>query len=203
MASSQPCREAAAASMGGTQRVECFDRRFVVGMAVIKGRRLNTSRYVASLVAGAHIPRHKLGWCASIIMRKAGTADTRRTEERLFGASVSPMAGVGVPAAVEAEAQTRGLAWHSVPCVTCCPMCADGDADALWRGIPVHCRGGRVRGCRIGSFAWRSASGRPQSLCTVWRVGRARRLPAGARWAPRPLSCRSILPHRTRTADSA
>jgi len=111
-------------------------------MAVIKGRRLNTSRYVASLVAGAHIPRHKLGWCASIIMRKAGTADTRRTEERLFGASVSPMAGVGVPAAVEAEAQTRGLAWHSVPCVTCCPMCADGDADALWRGIPVHCRGG-------------------------------------------------------------
>jgi hypothetical protein len=138
------------ASMGGTQRVACFDRRLVVAMAVIKGRRLNTSRYVASLVAGAHIPRHKLGWCASIIMRKAGTADTRRTEERLFGASVSPMAGVGVPAAVEAEAQTRGLAWHSVPCVTCCPMCADGDADALclWRGIllggyiPVHCRGG-------------------------------------------------------------
>ena len=128
--------------MGGTQRVACFDRRFVVAMAVIKGRRLNTSRYVASLVAGAHIPRHKLGWCASIIMRKAGPADTRRTEERLFGASVSPMAGVGGPAAVEAEAQTRGLAWHSVPCVTCCPMCADGDADALWRGIPVHCRGG-------------------------------------------------------------
>ena len=185
--------------MGGTQRVACFDRRFVVAMAVIKGRRLNTSRYVASLVAGAHIPRHKLGWCASIIMRKAGTADTRRTEERLFGASVSPMAGVGVPAAVEAEAQTRGLAWHSVPCVTCCPMCADGDADALWRGIPVHCRGGRVRGCRIGFTVFCVAVGkRPpcQSLCTVWRVGRARRCAVGP--SPPVLSLDPAAPNANR-----
>ena len=70
-----------------------------------------------------------------------------------------------------------------------------GDSGAL--------PGGRVRGCRIGFLRGgrQAAAHRVSAQFGEWAV------PAGARWAPRPLSCRSILPHlephRTRTADSA
>ena len=50
------------------------------------------------------------------------------------------------PRRLRRNAQKRGLAWYSVPCVTCCPMYADGDADALWRGIPCPRRGNWYRG---------------------------------------------------------
>ena len=63
------------------------------------------------------------------------------------------------PRRLRRNAQKRGLAWYSVPCVTCCPMYADGDADALWRGIPVHCRGA---GSRMPDWVF----------CVNWQVPR-------------------------------
>ena len=64
-------------------------------------------------------------------------------------------------------------------------------------GVSGALPGGRVRGCRIGFLRGgrQAAAHRVSAQFGEWAV------PAGARWAPRPLSCRSILPHRTRTAD--
>jgi hypothetical protein len=74
-------------------------------------------------------------------------------------------------------------------------MCADGDADALWRGIPVHCRGGgfadagsgRLRGGR------QAAAHRVSAQFGEWAVPAGYPPVRGGPLAPCPVarSCRT------------